>query len=104
MSVKTYSILLISLPWLAILRLVVETKVPQWVAVIVVVVDRPLLMGNRLYYTHCEKSRHTRETCWDLVGKPGDFRNAIASPQNLIDGVLIVVIKDKLWVKMNHKT
>lgn len=36
--------------------------------------------GDRLYYTHCEKSRHTCETCWDLVGKPGHFRNAIASP------------------------
>lgn len=37
---------------------------------------------DKLYCTHCGKTRHTRETCWELMGKPRDFCNATvtASP------------------------
>ena len=39
---------------------------------------RPLQKKNRPWCDHCRKLGHTKETCWDIHGKPPDaksFRN-----------------------------
>ena len=38
---------------------------------------QPNLDCDKLYWTHCGRYRHTRETCWDLNGTP---QNVSATP------------------------
>ena len=35
---------------------------------------RPIKKGEKIWCDHCHKPRHTRETCWDLHGKPGNWK------------------------------
>jgi len=30
----------------------------------------------RVWYDHCNKPRHTRETCWKVHGKPANWKSA----------------------------
>ena len=35
--------------------------------------------GGRPYCTNCDKDGHTKETCWDLIGRPARFAHAVVT-------------------------
>ena len=36
-----------------------------------------------LWCTHCKKKRHTKETCWDIYGRPNKFGKSLVTYEEL---------------------
>lgn len=43
----------------------------------------PGIDRNKLYCTHCGRTRHTRNTCWDLIGQPHRFDTVFTAESSI---------------------